>query len=199
MARKRSADATAGIRRFETRIQKSKQALALARRRAPKREVGDYTFKTHRGGSISLSKMFGKSDELIVVHNMGRGCRYCTMWADGFNGLLQHLENRAPFVVVSPDDYKVQKKFAEGRGWKFRMYSARGNGFFKDMGFENKSGHAQPGVSAFQRTRGGKIYQVASTKFGPGDDFCSAWHFFDLLPNGAAGWEPQYKYPRHKA
>jgi len=48
-------------------------------------------------------------------------------------------------------------------------------------------------VSVFKK-QGGKIVRVADTSFGPGDDFCSIWHFFDLLPEGAADWQPKYKY-----
>jgi hypothetical protein len=28
----------------------------------------------------------------------------------------------------------------------------------------------------------------------PGDDFATIWHFFDLIPEGAGGWSPKYKY-----
>jgi len=44
------------------------------------------------------------------------------------------------------------------------------------------------------RKRGQKIRRVSDTGFHPGDDFCPIWHFFDLLPEGADGWQPQYKY-----
>jgi hypothetical protein len=35
---------------------------------------------------------------------------------------------------------------------------------------------------------------VATAPFGPGDAFCPTWHVLDLLADGAAGWEPKYKY-----
>jgi len=35
---------------------------------------------------------------------------------------------------------------------------------------------------------------IAATAFSPGDDFCSLWHFFDLLPEGTGDWQPQYRY-----
>jgi len=35
---------------------------------------------------------------------------------------------------------------------------------------------------------------VSDASLGPGDDFCSVWHLFNLLPEGPDGWEPQYKY-----
>jgi len=46
-----------------------------------------------------------------------------------------------------------------------------------------------PGVSVFKRQSGG-IVRASGTSFSPGDDFRSAWHFRDLIPEGAAGWEP---------
>jgi hypothetical protein len=39
-----------------------------------------------------------------------------------------------------------------------------------------------------------KIFRVADTAFTHGEDFCSVWHLFDLLPEGAAGWQPKFSY-----
>src|SRR6185312_8327527 len=77
-------------------------------------EVPDYDFSTG-AGTARLSELFGDKDSLFVVHNMGAGCPYCTLWADGFNGVLPHLENRAAFVVTSPDAPATQEKFKAGR------------------------------------------------------------------------------------
>ena len=140
-----------------------------------------------------LSELFGESDDLIVVHNMGKSCPYCTLWADGLNGVRDHLANRASFVVASPDEPKVQAEFASGRGWKFPMVSSAGTSFFNDMGFEI-DGKAQPGVSAFHREDDGSIVRTGKAIFGPGDDFCAVWHLFDLLRGGPGEWEPRYEY-----
>src|SRR5262249_60427720 len=75
-------------------------------------EVMDYTFAT-RDGPVRLSQLFGDKASLFVIHNMGASCPYCTLWADGFNGVLPHIENRAAFVVASPDDPQAQEKFKE--------------------------------------------------------------------------------------
>jgi predicted dithiol-disulfide oxidoreductase (DUF899 family) len=64
-------------------------------------------------GSVQLSDLFGEHEDLIVIHNMGVSCPYCTLWADGFNGLIRHLEDRAAFVMVSPDPPDIQKEFAK--------------------------------------------------------------------------------------
>jgi hypothetical protein len=48
-------------------------------------------------------------------------------------------------------------------------------------------------VSVFQR-QGTSIVRVSEAAFSPGDDFCTVWHLFDLLPGGAAGWSPRFGY-----
>jgi len=65
--------------------------------------VDDYTFQSGPDSTIKLSELFGERDDLIVIQNMGQGCKYCTLWADGFSGLISHLENRAALALVSPD------------------------------------------------------------------------------------------------
>ena len=60
------------------------------------------------------------------------------------------------------------------------------------MGYR-PDGRAMPGVSVFKRN-GGKIMRVADTAFTQGDDFCSVWHLFDLIPEGAAGWQSRFRY-----
>lgn len=155
-------------------------------------EVEDYVLETE-SGAVSLSTLFGDKDELIVIHNMGRSCRYCTLWADGFNGVYEHLADRAAFVVTSPDPPAVQRGFAAGRGWRFPMASHDGTRFATDMGYGSEAEGWAPGVSVFRR-RDGHIVRVSDTALGPGDDFCSVWHFLDLLPGGAGDWEPRYRY-----
>ena len=154
-------------------------------------EGRDYEFAVP-GGSVQLSALFGEHDTLFVVHNMGTSCPYCTLWADGFNGVFDHLRNRAAFVISAPDEPIRQREFADSRGWKFPMVSHRGSSFAADMGYARDGGFA-PGVSVFKR-RADRIVRVADTSFAPGDDFCCVWHFFDLIPEGRVGWRPKYKY-----
>jgi len=179
------------IRALESSLMRDSQKLAQLKRRAPRELVEDYTLNGP-SGLVKLSALFGKKDDLIVIHNMGAGCRYCTMWADGFNGVYPHLADRAAFVVVSPDLPKAQKKFAHGRGWRFPMVSCAGTPFCKDLGFQGSNG-CKPGISTFQR-KGKKIYRVASAGLGPFDLFCSVWHIIALLADGVNDWSPQYQY-----
>ena len=154
--------------------------------------VDDYVFAGW-DGPVRLSQLFGDKDDLFVIHNMGKGCAYCTLWADGFNGVYPHLADRAAFVVSSPNTPDVQKAFAAGRGWRFPMVSHQGTTFADDMGYRRQEGW-YPGVSVFKRD-GEKVVRVSDAELGPGDDFCLVWHMFDLMPRGAAGWEPKFAYP----
>jgi predicted dithiol-disulfide oxidoreductase (DUF899 family) len=156
--------------------------------------VRDYPFATIRG-ETRLSQLFGSKQDLFVIHNMGSACPYCTLWADGYNGIYDHLASRAAFVVSSPDAPEVQREFAAGRGWRFPMISHRGTSFAEDMGYRSPAGGWLPGVSVFQ-LNGGSVYRVCDTGFSPGDDFCALWHFLDLLPEGAGEWQPRFSYPR---
>ena len=153
--------------------------------------VEDYVFSTP-DGQVTLSELFGDKDTLFIVHNMGRNCAYCTLWADGLNGVIEHLQNRAAVAVSSPDAPAVQSEFAAGRGWRFTMVSHDGTTFAKDMGYRGDNGW-MPGVSVFKRTSDG-VVRVSDTDFGPGDDFCAVWHLYDLIPEGADGWQPKYDY-----
>ncbi|MEO8209784.1 MAG: DUF899 family protein [bacterium] len=148
--------------------------------------VNDYTLKDREGKDVKLSEMFGDNKNLILVHNMGRACSYCTMWADGFKDTYKEIEKKAPFVLVCPDSPEVHKKFAESRDWQFKSYSAAGTDFIFDMGYDFiKDGKHNywPGVSVFEKSEDGKIQRVAKDYFGPGDFYCNIWHFLDLLPD----------------
>jgi len=155
-------------------------------------EVENYELHT-AAGPVKLSDLFGDKSDLIVIHNMGASCPACTMWADGFNGILDHLQARAAFVVVNVDPPAAQKKFAAGRGWRFPMASHMGGPFAKEMGYWSQERGWKPGVSAFRKD-GDKVLRVSDTAFGPHDDFNAAWHLFDLFPEGKGDWWPKFKY-----
>ena len=175
-------------------LMKLRAKVAEVRRKIPAAEIQDYTLTGMSGEKIKLSEMFGSKNELILIHNMGRSCRYCTIWADGLNGFTKHFENRAAFVLTTPDDHETARAFGMERGWQFKMYSTEGTSFKRDMGFADEKNEPMPGLSIFKKEADGKIIHVTKDFFGPGDDYCSIWHFFDLLPTASDGWEPQYHY-----
>lgn len=159
--------------------------------------VRNYELKNWDGGTTPLSEMFGDKEELMIVHNMGKSCPYCTLWADGFNGVAHHLNNRVAFALASPNPPEVQKAFAESRGWNFTMYSTEGSSFTRDLGYEiDHEGqlYQLPGVSVFTKDTDGTITRASRDVFGPGDSYAGIWHLFELLPNGPNGWHPKFSY-----
>jgi predicted dithiol-disulfide oxidoreductase (DUF899 family) len=187
------ADASEKMRAYRRQIADIRRDMRATVAAVEPQEVADYEFKTPEG-TTRLSELFGEHSELMLVHNMGTSCPACTLWADGYNGLHQHVITRAAFAVSSPDTPAVQQKFAASRGWNFRMVSHRETSFAADMGYRSAKGTWLPGISVFKRA-GPKILRVSDAAWSPGDDFCTLWHFFDLLPEGAAGWSPKLRYP----
>ena len=185
-------DAARKLAAHRREIAKLRKKIRQVQASAKPETVDDYEFTTARG-SVRLCDLFADKDDLIVIHNMGTSCPACTMWADGFNGIYHHLADRAAFVVSSPDPPGVQKRFAARRGWRFPMVSHKGTTFADDMGYRSKSEGWMPGISVFRRDAEG-IVRVSDAPFDAGDDFCSIWRIFDLLPGGAGEWSPKFRY-----
>jgi predicted dithiol-disulfide oxidoreductase (DUF899 family) len=187
------ADGSARIMEYRQQIAAIRQKLRETQQAVEPQPVDDYEFQTVEG-SIRLLALFGRQQDLILVHNMGISCPSCTMWADGYNGIHRHVVSRAAFVVSSPDAPAIQREFALSRGWQFQMVSHAGTTFAADMGYRSGNGGWMPGLSVFQR-KGKKLVRVADTMFSPGDDFCAVWHMFDMLPGGVGDWSPRQQYP----
>ena len=185
---------TEKIEELEKQITEHKKELVNLRAQDSTKGINNYKFQTHDGGNIQLSELFGDRNELIMPFNMGKKCVYCTLWADGYNGILHHLENRSAFTVVSPDPIDVQKKFYKSRNWNFKMVSCEDMQFYKDMDMFNGEDSTWPGVASLIKNEDGKIFRYAKSNFGPGDNYCIMWDFNDILPVHDPVWAPEYQY-----
>ncbi len=153
--------------------------------------VPNYRFET-QNGATTLLDLFGDQDTLMLIHNMGQGCRYCTVWADGFNGFLPHLESAMSVVLVSKDAPDVQRRFANSRGWRFRLASHGGSDYIQEQSVQAGVNN-MPGVVTYQRN-GETITRKNSAVFGPGDLYCSLWHLLALAGLGEPAFTPQFNY-----
>ena len=188
-----SPNPDADIAALEAEIAELTAKLNAARRAASGPEVPDYAFRT-LDGEVRLRELFAGHDRLLAIHNMGQGCRYCTLWADGINGFLPHLESAMAVVLLSKDDPETQRRFANARGWRFRLASHGGGAYIRDETV--MSGHDNaPGAVLYEK-RDGKVFRKNAVVFGPGDRFCSAWNFLALAGHGADDWTPQFTYWR---
>jgi predicted dithiol-disulfide oxidoreductase (DUF899 family) len=154
-------------------------------------EVRNYRFST-LDGDVSLLELFGSSDRLLVIHNMGQGCRYCTLWADGFNGFLPHLESAMSVVLVSKDSPDVQRTFANSRNWRFRLASHGGGDYIREQTVMDDQGN-MPGAVVYARD-GDQIRRKNAAVFGPGDLYCSIWNLLGMAGRSESDWTPQYRY-----
>jgi len=154
-------------------------------------EVRNYSFATIDGETDLLS-MFGDKKQMLVIHNMGQACRYCTLWADGFNGFLKHLESVMSVVLVSKDAPEMQRQFANSREWRFRLASHGGGDYISEQTVIEGSSN-MPGAVVYERD-GDTITRKNRCAFGPGDIYCSMWSLLGLAGLGEEEWTPQYAY-----
>lgn len=180
------------ITALETQIYELTKTLNELRKANKGELVHDYTFDT-LDGDVTLSQLFGDNDRLLLIHNMGQACRYCTLWADGFNGFVPHLESTMAVALVSKDSPQRQREFANSRGWRFRLASHGGGDYIKEQSVMEGSSGNYPGAAVYVRD-GDKIRRTNTCVFGPGDQFCSMWNLLSLVGLGEAEWTPQYRY-----
>jgi len=183
------------IATLEQAVVDAKKRLAEAVRAQAPQPVNDYTLRYAASGAhVRLLDLFGASTELLIVHNMGKKCVYCTLWADGFSSVYKHLANRCAFALTTPDDPATAGAFASARDWTFPVLSHEGTSFAKDLGYNPGPGDFRPGVSALHRTSSGAIVRTATRPFGPGDDFCVVWPMLTLLNSASQDWAPRFHY-----
>lgn len=174
-------------------VERRQRMVALLRAQGAPVSV-DTTFTEGDRTDVRFDELFGTSDDLIVIHNMGRSCPYCTLWADGFNGLLPQIERRAAVVLMNGDDVATQQEIARDRGWRYRMVSDPTGAFTTAMGFASTDADGRlwrmPGYSTFHRNTDGTVHRVGYDFFGPGDMYMGLFPMMDLLQDGPAGWKP---------
>ena len=181
------------IEELEHQIREGMEKLAELRKANPGVEVRNYTFST-LDGETTLLDLFADRDKLLVIHNMGQGCRYCTLWADGFNGILGHLESVFSVVLLSKDPPETQCRFANSRGWRFRLASHGGGDYICEQTVMSGQDNI-PGAVIYEKVDG-KIYRKNGSVFGPGDIYCAMWSLLGLAGLGEDDWTPQYNYWR---
>ncbi len=181
-----------------TELQKAEKELfeltnkvAKLRRESKPIEVKNYTFQD-TDGEVSLLRLFGDKDVLFLIHNMGQGCRYCTLWADGFNGFVQHVESQYSFAMVSKDSPQIQRQISNSRGWRFKMASHGGAEYIKEQTVSVGENNT-PGIVCYIK-KDDQIFRKNSASFGPGDEFCSQWNILSLAGVSTEEWTPQFNY-----
>ena len=179
------------IAEIERQIGELITELVALRKASQGEPVRNYEFLTDVGPT-TLRELFGDRDRLLVIHNMGQACRYCTLWADGFNGLLPHLESALAVVLVSKDPPVVQRTFANSRGWRFRLACHGGGDYIREQGVYGQAEN-YPGAVVYE-LGDGSILRKSACSFGPGDLYCALWPLLGLAGLNEEDFTPQFNY-----
>lgn len=197
--------------------------LSRQRRELPwERVEKEYVFEGP-DGKVSLADLFGDKSQLIVYHFMfapgdGEGCPHCSFWADNFDGIDIHLNQRdVSFAAVSRAPYGEIDPFKRRMGWDFSWVSSFGSDFNYDFDVSftpeqlaseeafynywrgNPGMPDREGVSVFYTEGNGDIFHTYSAYARGIDMVNGAYHFLDLVPKGRdeAGHDNPQFWVRH--
>jgi predicted dithiol-disulfide oxidoreductase (DUF899 family) len=166
-----------------------------------------YNFET-QGGRATLGDLFADRSQLVVYHFMfgpsdEAGCKSCSFWADNFDGIVLHLNQRdVTFTAISRAPLTKLRAFAERLGWSFPWASSLESDFNFDFGVSFKPeeiaqgqvsynyashkayGSEMPGISVFAKAPDGAIFHTYSCYSRGLDMLNTAYHYLDLVPKG---------------
>jgi predicted dithiol-disulfide oxidoreductase (DUF899 family) len=191
----------------EKALTRACDALSAERRALPWTKIAqDYVF-TGTNGDVTLSGLFAGRSQLIVYHFMFHpdweaGCKSCSFWADNFNPIIVHLNQRdVSMVAISRAPYRQLAAFKQRMGWTFQWVSSADNTFNRDFavsftpdelerggnnynfGTGRFSGPEAPGLSVFIKEEDA-IYHSYSCYARGLDMLNSAYHHLDVVPKG---------------
>ena len=200
------------LQRAEMALRDQREAVAALRRRLPLDTVfPDQVLEEIRDGArgpVRLSELFADTAKpLVLMHFMygkkqAKPCPMCTLWADGYDGIVPHLLQRVNFAVLVAGDVATFGAYGRSRGWRhLRAVSAAESDCKRRLGFEEADGTQHPGVSVFVRgAQGTLVHAYSQCAWYGGDEFrgmdllSPLWHFLDLTPDGRGDWMPRRAY-----
>lgn len=159
-------------------------------------------------GRVSLAELFDGRSQLVVYHFMfhpddSAGCPHCSLRADGFGGIVEHLKHRdTTMVAVSRAPYAKLAAYREKMGWSFPWYSSGASEFnfdfhvsftpaemragkaFFNYALRNPGAREREGHSFFYRNAAGEVFHTYSC-YDRGNDMLNIhYHYLDLVPKG---------------
>lgn len=167
----------------------------------------DYTF-SGANGIVSLSDLFAGRSQLVVQHFMfgedwEEGCPSCSLWCDGLQGTLPHLEQRdVTLVAVSTAAFARLSVFRERMDWQHDWYSTEGPDFGRDFNVSYSAGEIargetfynyvdghhygseSPGFSFFYRDDNGDIFHTYSCYARGLEGLSILYPLLDRVPKG---------------
>jgi len=197
----------------EIALKHQRERVAELRRKLPgdtraepyvlRSEAGDGTVR-----DVTLPDLFDDPSQPLIAMQFMYGkaqaepCPMCTLWADGYDGIVPHLRERANFAVIAAAEPKAFRAHADSRGWRnLLLVSAADSTLKRDLGFENEDGSQVPGVSVFTLDADGHAIHrysacamLTDNEFRGMDLLSPLWNFLDLTPEGRGDFFPQLEY-----
>lgn len=182
-----------------------REAVAAMRRQLPLGPVvDDYTFATE-SGDVTLDELVGDRP-LVLYHfmfgdTMAEPCPMCSMWADGWNAVIDHVEQNVDLALATNANAAENAALAESHRWQnLRWLSAAGTSFKVDHGSADASGNQSPMVTVFERVEDQVCLSYSGSAHICGDhwrgvDLLSpVWHLLDLTRQGRGDFMPLLSY-----
>jgi predicted dithiol-disulfide oxidoreductase (DUF899 family) len=192
----------------EKEFTRARDALSQARRDLPWEPVTkEYAFDGPKGKE-TLDQLFEGRSQLVVYHFMFGpdakvGCKHCSFWADNFNPIIVHLNQRdVTMVAISRAPLARLEEYKRRMGWSFKWLSSGGSDFNLDFQasfkpedvkarkalynfviYDDAEETEREGISVFHKVDG-KIYHTYSTYARGIDLMNAAYNYLDLVPKG---------------
>jgi predicted dithiol-disulfide oxidoreductase (DUF899 family) len=192
----------------EKEFTRLRDELSQQRRDLPwERVEKPYVFEG-RSGKATLADLFAGRRQLVVYHFMfgpdwKAGCPHCSFWADNFDRIIVHLNQRdVSMVAVSRAPYAKLAEYQKRMGWSFEWLSSGETSFPFDFGAsftpeemaakradfnyaaQDPGRSDREGISVFYRDADGAIFHTYSTYARGIDMVNTAYHYLDLVPKG---------------
>ena len=192
----------------EKEFTKARDELSAARRALPWVKVDKpYAFQGPHGLQ-TLAELFDGRSQLVVYHFMfapdwDAGCPHCSHWADNFNSIIVHLNQRdVTMVAISRAPFAKLAVYKKRMGWTFKWVSSLQTDFNFDFNvsflpedvaaknalynFKRQDPFVgeREGVSVFFKDETGAVFRTYST-YARGIDMLNVdYHYLDLVPKG---------------
>src|SRR5215216_5871540 len=145
----------------EIELRRATEAVAVARRALPPGGVvpEDYAFDDAR-----LSELFAPGRDSLLIYSFmfprdpaddrpgprDGPCPSCVALLDQLDGVVEHLEQHANFVVVAKSPLEPVLEVARERGWRrLRLLSSHANNYNRDYHAETAEGDQRPMLNVF--------------------------------------------------
>jgi predicted dithiol-disulfide oxidoreductase (DUF899 family) len=213
------ADRREQLRQAEVDLMRRREHVAALRRQLPSgTPVEDYEFlegPTNLSDgdepvtTVRLSELFSAPDRSLVVQHVMYGkrqtspCPMCTMWVDGLDAVVPHIEQQTDYVVASAADPAPLRAHARARGWRnVRLLSCGDSTFQYDFCAEDEEGNQNSTFSVFTLDADGSPRHFYSSHPQMADDvnergidlMSPVWNLLDLTTRGRGDWYASLEY-----